>query len=64
LVFLLGLTLGAGLIGGIFYYQSKMEKTAIQSASPTPTVAQNPAEVTPTPLAEETKLSELKVQNS
>ena len=50
--FLIGLTLGAGLIGGVFYYRSKVGKLAInvtkEKSSPQATV-----ESSPTPQSEE-----------
>ncbi|BCX14885.1 MAG: hypothetical protein KatS3mg088_568 [Patescibacteria group bacterium] len=61
LVFLLGLTLGAGLIGGIFYYKSKVEKSQIATSSPTPETLINKEDVKETPKPEETKISDLKV---
>jgi len=66
ILFLLGLILGAGLIGGVFYYKTKVEKTGV---SPTPTPASSPTDVmmdesSPSPSPEEAslKLSEYKVQ--
>lgn len=61
LVFLLGLTLGAGLIGGIFYYKSKVEKNQIVTSSPTPETLINKEDVKETPKPEETKISDLRV---
>lgn len=62
LVFLFGLVIGAGLIGGVFYYKMKMEgfpKTA--SVKETPKVEEKREEPTPTPKASEVNLAELKV---
>jgi hypothetical protein len=61
LIFLLGLTLGAGLIGGVFYYKLKVEKVQIATVSPTPEVLVNKEEIKETPKPEETKISDLKV---
>lgn len=60
LVFLLGLTLGAGLIGGIFYYKLKVEKISLGTTKETPQSSPELKE-TPTPQPEEVKLPDLKV---
>ena len=67
MAFLIGLSLGAGLIGGIFYYKSKVEsveteKTPAPEATiqPSETITQSP---TPSPEAKEkADLSKLSVQ--
>lgn len=61
LTFLLGLTLGAGLIGGVFYYKLRVEKVQVATVSPTPEVLVNKEEVKETPKPEEIKISDLKV---
>jgi len=60
LVFLLGLTLGAGLIGGIFYYKLKVEKISLGTTKETPQPSPELKE-TPTPQPEEVKFSDLKI---
>jgi hypothetical protein len=60
LTFLLGLTLGAGLIGGIFYYKLKVEKVSSTPSTPTPVVTTTISEPKETPKPE-VKLSDLKV---
>ena len=60
LVFLLGLTLGAGLIGGIFYYKLKVEKISLGTTKETPQPSPELKE-TPTPQPEEVRFSDLKV---
>lgn len=62
LVFLFGLVIGAGLIGGIFYYKMKMEglpKTA--SVKETPKAEEKKEESTPAPTPTQVSLAELKV---
>src|SRR4030043_599655 len=60
--FLIGLVLGAGLIGGIFYYRSKVGKLAINVTTETPS-PQVTTESSPTPQSEENiDLSKYSVQ--
>jgi len=60
--FIIGLVLGAGLIGGIFYYRSKVGKLAINVTTATPT-PQSTTESSPTPQSEENlDLSKYSVQ--
>jgi len=62
LVFLFGLVIGAGLIGGIFYYKMKMEgvpKTALVKETPKP--EEKEQQPTPTPQPKEVELTSLKV---
>jgi hypothetical protein len=51
--FLIGLTLGAGLIGGIFYYRSKVAKLTVPNQVNEEAVVQEATEPTATPLSEE-----------
>lgn len=64
IAFLLGLSLGAGIIGGIFYYKVRVENM-LPKESPTPEAMSTPTPqqetATPTPVSKEDKES-LKIQ--
>ncbi len=62
LVFLFGLVIGAGLIGGIFYYKMKMEgMPKLASVKETPKPEEKKEEPTPTPKPQEVNIKDLKV---
>lgn len=63
IAFIFGLTIGAGLIGGIFYYKTNVEKIQFDQETPEPqaTTSPKPIEATPEP-KKEVDISKLKYQ--